>query len=105
MRKEMVKLTDEQKAELEALEKLSDDEIDLSDIPERPIDWSKAKIGMFYKPDWQDVTLRLDQNVVDWFEGQAETTEEAHRNINDALVEHMRRVRFPGRKPATENAD
>ena len=39
----MVKLTDAQKAELEALEKLSDDEIDLSDIPEQPIDWSKSQ--------------------------------------------------------------
>ena len=39
---------------LEALEKLSDDEIDFSDIPEWPINWSTAKIGMHYKPDWQD---------------------------------------------------
>ena len=102
----MVKLTDAQKAELEALEKLSDDEIDLSDIPEMTeAEWAKAKRGMFYKPDWQDVTLRLDQNVVDWFEEQAETPEEAHRNINQALVEHMRRVRFPGRKTAKEAAD
>ncbi len=93
----MVKLTDAQKAELEALEKLSEDEIDLSDIPEQPIDWSKAKRGMFYKPDWQDVTLRLDQNVVDWFEERAATPEEAHEAINQALVEYMRRVRFPGR--------
>ena len=101
----MVKLTEEQRAELQALEAMSDDEIDLSDIPERPIDWSKAKRGMFYKPDWQDITLSLDQNVVDWFEEQAETPEEAHRNINQALVEHMRRVRFPGRKTAKGTAD
>ena len=99
----MVKLTDAQKAEVETLEKLSDDEIDLSDIPEMTdIDWSKAKRGMFYKPDWQDVTLRLDQNVVDWFEDQAETPEEAHQAINQALVEHMTRMRFPGRKAAKE---
>ena len=101
----MVKLTDEQKAELEALEKLSDDEIDLSDIPERPIDWSKAKVGMHYQPDWQDITLRLDQNVIDWFEEQAETPEQAHRDINQVLMEHIRRVRFPGRKPSREAAD
>ena len=49
-RKNMVKLTDAQKVELEALEKLSDDEIDLSDIPEMTdAEWSKAKRGMFYK--------------------------------------------------------
>ena len=102
----MVKLTEEQRAELEALEAMPDDQIDYSDIPEMTeADWSKAKRGMFYKPDWQDITLRLDQNVVDWFEEQAETPEEAHRNINQALVEHMRRVRFPGRKTAKGTAD
>ncbi len=76
-----------------------------SDIPEQPVDWSKARRGMFYKPDWQDITLRLDRNVVDWFEEQAETPEEAQQAINQALVEHMRRVRFPGRRAAREAAD
>ena len=101
----MVKLTDEQRAELEALEAMPDDQIDYSDIPEMTdIDWSKAKRGRFYKPDWQDITLRLDQNVVDWFEEQAGTPEKAHEAINQALVEHLRRVRFPNQgqppKPA-----
>ena len=71
----MVKLTEEQKAELAALEKLSDNEIDFSDIPELPIDWSKARVGLHYKPDWQDITLRLDQNVIDWLEEQADSPE------------------------------
>ena len=102
----MVKLTDTQKAELEALEKLPDEEIDLSDIPEMTdAEWSKSKRGMFYKPDWQDITLRLDRNVVDWFEEQAQAPEAAHHAINQALLEHMRRVRFPGRKAAKEAAD
>ena len=101
----MVKLTDEQKAQLEALEKLSDDEIDLSDIPERPIDWATAKIGMHYKPDWQDITLRLDQNVVDWFEEHAGNPGKTHQDINQVLMDHIRRVRFPGRKPPGKVAD
>ena len=102
----MVKLTPQQRAELEALEAMPDDQIDYSDIPEMTgAEWSKAKRGVFYKPDWQDITLRLDRNVVDWFEEQAGTPEEAHQAINQALVEHMRRVRFPGRKPAKEAAD
>ena len=101
----MVKLTKAQKAELEALEKLSDDELDLSDIPERLIDWPTAKIGMHYKPDWQDVTLRLDRNVIDWFEEHAETPEKAHRDINQTLMDHLRRVKFPGSKPPWKAAD
>ena len=58
----MVKLTDAQKAELEALEAMPDDQIDYSDIPEMTEEeWAKARRGVFYKPDWQDVTLRLDR--------------------------------------------
>ena len=102
----MVKLTDEQRAELEALEAMPDDQIDFSDIPEMTdADWSKAKRGLFYKPDWQDITLRLDQNVIDWFEEQAQTSDEAHQEINRVLMEHIRRVRFPGKEPAKEAAD
>ena len=95
----MVKLTEEQKAELEALEAMPDDQIDYSDIPETTeAEWSKAKRGMFYQPDWQNITLRLDQNVIDWFEEHAESPEKAHKDINQVLMDHMRQVRFPGRK-------
>ncbi len=96
----MVKLNREQKAELEALEAMPDAQIDYSEAPNHPIDWSKAKVGMFYKPGWQDVTLRLDRNVVDWFEERAETPEKAHQEINRALMEHIQRERFQGRKTA-----
>ena len=101
----MVKLTEKQRAELQALEAMSDDEIDLSDIPEREIDWSKAKIGMHYKPDWQDITLRLDQNVIDCFEENAGDLEKAHKDINQVLMDHMWQVRFPGRKLPGKVAD
>ena len=102
----MVKLTEAQKAELEALEAMPDDEIDLSDIPEMTeAEWAKAKRGMFYKPDWQDITLRLDQNIIDWFEEHAENLDKAHQYINQALMEHIRRERFPGREPSREAAD
>ena len=102
----MVKLTEAQKAELEALEAMPDDQIDYSDIPEMTeAEWSKAKRGMDYQPDWQDVTLRLDQNVIDWFEEQAETPEKAHKDINQALMAHMWQVRFPGRKLPGKAAD
>ena len=53
---------------------------------------------MFYQPDWQDITLRLDQNVIDWFEEHAPDPEKAHKDINQALMDHIWRVRFPGRK-------
>ena len=42
-------LTAEQRAEIEALEKLPDDEIDTADTPE-VLGWSDARRGVFYRP-------------------------------------------------------
>ena len=62
-------LTDKQKAELGALEALPDDQIDTSDIPE-VLDWSDARRGLFYRPVKQQITLRLDADVVKRFKGR-----------------------------------
>ncbi|HMD96466.1 MAG TPA: hypothetical protein VKM93_03930 [Terriglobia bacterium] len=45
----MQKLTKRQAKEINALKKLKDEEIDLTDIPEK-VDWSKAVRGEFYRP-------------------------------------------------------
>ena len=50
MKKPESNLTDEQWARLEALENSPEDQIDTSDIPETA-DWSKARRGMFHRPD------------------------------------------------------
>jgi hypothetical protein len=42
-------LTEGQKAELEALAAMPDDQIDTSDIPEQR-DWSGARRGLFFRP-------------------------------------------------------
>ena len=99
----MVKLTDQQKEELKALEEMADEDIDYSDIPEMTEEeWRNAKRINIYKPDWQDITLRLDRNVVDWFEENAEGDDEAAKVINEVLMEHIRKVRFPNRKAVAE---
>jgi len=49
MRKAISNLTAEQKAELEALATLPDDQINTDDIPE-VMDWSDAQRGLFYRP-------------------------------------------------------
>jgi len=49
--------------ELEAIARMSDAEIDTSDVPEVK-DWSKAVVGKFYRPVKQSVTIRLDADVV-----------------------------------------
>jgi uncharacterized protein (DUF4415 family) len=62
-------LTDAQRAELAALAALPDDTIDFSDIPLK-LDWSNAERGKFYRPVKQQVTLRLDADVLHWFKAK-----------------------------------
>jgi BrnA antitoxin of type II toxin-antitoxin system len=51
----------------------TDSDIDLSDVPEQR-DWKDAKRGVFYKPIKQQLALRLNVDVVDWFKRQGEAT-------------------------------
>ena len=98
----MVKLTDGQKAMLEALGKLPDEEIDLSDIPERPIDWSKARIAPFYRPKWKDINLKLDEYAVNCFERNLSKGQSLDEAISKALSAQMFRIRFPVRVEKAE---
>jgi len=82
--------TRKQKAELEALAALRDDQIDLSGSPEVR-DWSGAKRGLFYRPVKQQLTLRLDADVVVWFKRHARGGRGYQTDINRALREHVQR--------------
>jgi len=97
----MVKLTEEQKRQLEALDKIPDDEIDFSDIP--PItDWSGFRMGLFYRPKWEDFSLKLDEYITDWFEGGLADGETLGEAVNKALGSEMYRIKFPLRVPKVE---
>ena len=92
----MVKLTEQQKRELEALRNMPDDEIDFSDIP--PItDWSGFRMGLFYRPKWADFSLKLDEYITDWFEGGLADGETLGEAVNKALGSEEYRIRFPVR--------
>ena len=84
------KLTDKQQAELSALGALPDDQIDTSDIPEIS-DWSDARRGLFYRPVKQQITLRLDADVVNWFKGRTSDGRGYQTKINRALREYVKR--------------
>jgi uncharacterized protein (DUF4415 family) len=64
----MKRLTKEQKRDIAAVAAMRDEDIDLSDMPE-VTDWSGAVRGMFYRPAKRPVTMRLDEDVVDWLKG------------------------------------
>lgn len=50
-------LTEDQKAQLEALRALPDEEIDTSEIPE-VLDWSGWKRGVFHRPPQREAAPR-----------------------------------------------
>ena len=79
----------EQLAELTALAVLPDSAIDTSDAPEL-LDWSGAKRGLFYRPVKQQLTLRVDADVIAWFKAQATSKEGYQTRINRALRAYVR---------------
>src|SRR5205823_4100141 len=81
-------LTRAQRAELKSLAALRDDVIDTSDAPEL-LDWSGAKRGLFYRPIKQQLTLRLDADVVAWFKSHTASNEGYQTRINRALREYV----------------
>ena len=100
----MPKLTEEQEAQLDALENLPDDQIDTSDIPERPINRSKAVRGAFYQPVKQEITLQLDEYIIEWFRTNATGDRDCQEGINRALLENIQQQRFPTQTQAEKIA-
>jgi len=58
------------------------------DAPELP-DWSGAKRGVFYRPVKQQLTLRLDADLVAWFETHTRSDEGHQTRIDRALREYV----------------
>src|SRR5205085_1464074 len=82
------RLTRGQLAELKSLAALPDSAIDTSDAPEL-LDWSDAKRGLFYRPVKQQLTPRLDADVVAWFNRHTTSNEGYQKRINRALREFV----------------
>ena len=82
------KLTAEQRRELKALAEFPEKSIDVREIPE-VLDWSGARRGLFYRPVKQQITLRIDSDVVAWFRRNAPKGYQT--NINRALREYVKR--------------
>ena len=81
-------LTVDHLADLQALEELPDDQIDTTDISEI-LDWSGARRGVFYRPVKQQISLRLDADVISWFKAHAQGGRGYQTDINRALREHV----------------
>jgi len=83
-------LTEEQKAELEALKARSDSEIDTSDIPELDEKfWKNAVRNPYFRPVKKQLTLRLDSDLIAWFKHHSKEGRGYQTRINDALREYV----------------
>ncbi len=80
-------LTQQQNAELEALEGMPDSDIDYSDIPPLTDEfWKDAVPNPFYRPSKSSVTVRLDTDVVLWLKSKGKGYQ---TRINAILREAM----------------
>lgn len=83
-------LTDAQRQELQALKAMADEDIDFSDIPPLPESfWLNAQRNPYYGPRKEQITLRLDSDVVAWFKSHAEGGRGYQSNMNQALREYV----------------
>lgn len=77
--------------EIAQLSRLDEDSIDTRDIPE-VTHWAGAERGRFYRPVKQQITLRIDADVIAWFRTH---NRQYQTGINAALrdyVEHHRKT-------------
>lgn len=66
---------------------MTDDQIDYSDTPPNsPEEWRNAAVGKFYRPIKQQLTLRIDADVVHWFKEQGKGYQ---TRINELLRDAM----------------
>ena len=74
--------------ELAALSGKSDEDIDHSDIPDTSDqDWSGAVRGKFYRPLKQQLTVRIDADVLEWLKSNGEKGYQ--KRLNAILREAM----------------
>ena len=90
MKKDRSDLPQAVKERLAALDNMSDEDIDFSDIPETT-DWTGARRGVFYKYRVikKQVTLRLDAGILAWFKAQSDEGRGYQTRINEALRAHI----------------
>lgn len=78
-------LTPKLQAELDALAAMPENEIDTTEMP-AITDWSEAVRGSFFKPIKRPLSLRVDADVIDWFQRQGSGYQ---TRMNSALREYV----------------
>ena len=83
----MTKVPDSVRKELAALAAKPEGEIDFSDLPAtQRKDWQGAERGKFYRPIKQQLTVRIDADVLEWLKSQGSGYQS---RLNDILRNAM----------------
>ncbi len=70
---ELPEISEERKAELRTMASLPDSEVDTSDIPEMTEEQFKLAVRpRLYRPVKQQITARVDADVVEWLKSKGE---------------------------------
>jgi len=89
----MTRIDTKQAKELRNLEKMKQNDIDLSDLAEVR-DWNGAVAGKFYRPIKKPLTLRIDADVLAWLKSQGKGYQtRINRILRSAMLDHARRRR------------
>ena len=84
------RLTAAETQQLNALRMKDENEVDTGDMPEAdPAFWTEARRNPYYRPIKQQLTLRLDADLVAWFKSHAPTGRGYQTDINRALREYV----------------
>jgi uncharacterized protein (DUF4415 family) len=85
------RLTASRKRRLEELTRLPDEQIDTSDIPELDETfWQNAVRNPFYRPLKQQLTLRLDADIIVWLRRQGSGYQtRANALLREAMLEDL----------------
>ncbi len=89
----MTKIDTKQAKELRNLEKMKQNDIDLSDLPEVR-DWDGAVVGKFYRPIKKPLTLRVDADILAWLKSQGKGYQtRINKILRSAMLNQARRRR------------
>jgi uncharacterized protein (DUF4415 family) len=88
MKKTSKHLSAAQQRQIRVLAALSDAKINTKDIPEVR-NWAGAQRGLFYRPIKQQLTLRIDSDIVAWFKNKMRKGKGYQTSINQALREYV----------------
>lgn len=89
----MNKVPESIRKELAALAARSENDIDFSDLPATSQqDWQDAVRGKFYRPVKQQLTVRIDADVVAWLKSQGKGYQSRLNDIlRAAMLDKIRR--------------